>query len=86
MAQDPEHFHTPGLVTWSGLPALSNAARLAYVQKEFEFRRGIAHLRDDPEIARLWLPTTADYRKMDTNTRPMHPMHVHLVQAAWSCK
>ena len=83
MEADPEHFHSPGLVTWSGLPAMSTKAREAYVTKELEFRRQIAHLRDDPEVSRLWVPTAAHYRKMDTNTRPMHPMVAHLMHDAW---
>ncbi len=75
-----------GLATWSGLPALSNAARDVYVQKELEFRKIISHLREDPMSARLWVPTAESYRKMDISTRPMHPMHAQLIQRAWSAQ
>ena len=89
MAQEtttPQHLQQAGLATWSGLPALSNEARDVYVQKELAFRALISHLREDPMVARLWIPTAESYRKMDISTRPMHPMHAHLIQRAWSAQ
>ena len=73
-----------GLATWSGLAALSNEARDVYVQKELAFRKVIGHLREDPMSARLWIPTAESYRKMDISTRPIHPMHAHMIQKAWA--
>ena len=79
----PSHFHQPGLVTWSGMAALSNEARAVYVQRERAFRQLTAHLREDPQCARLWIPTAEIYRKMDISTRPMHPMHERAIQRTW---
>ena len=84
MSQEiPSHFHQPGLVTWSGLPALSNEARVVYVQRELAFRQLTAHLREDPQCAKLWIPTAESYRKIDISTRPMHPMHERAIQRTW---
>ena len=79
----PGHFYQPGLVTWSGLPALSNEARVVYVQRELAFRQLTAHLREDPQSSKLWIPTAESYRKMDISTRPMHPMHERAIQRTW---
>ena len=84
MSQEvPSHFHQPGLVTWSGMPALSNEARAVYVQSERAFRQLTAHLREDPQSAKLWVPTAESYRRMDIATRPMHPMHERAIQRSW---
>jgi hypothetical protein len=54
-----------------------------YVQRELAFRQLTAHLREDPQSSKLWIPTAESYRKIDISTRPMHPMHERAIQRTW---